>query len=234
MTKEVIPMKKWLALATLPLAYTVGATLYARMKKPSRITRSLASPNTVYLTFDDGPNPYYTPQLLDLLKRYDAKATFFVVGELAQKYPHLLRRMHKEGHAIGIHHYAHKSAWQLTPHQLQQQIEQTLRIIYAITGVRTHLYRPPWGHFNAATMHIAKHDYVVLWSHIFKDWKATHNNLHLLKHPIADGSILLLHDNGDTKGADSTAPSVMLKALEGFLATATQQFLALPGEDNEC
>lgn len=59
MTKEVIPMKKWLALATLPLAYTVGATLYARMKKPSRITRSLASPNTVYLTFDDGPNPYY-------------------------------------------------------------------------------------------------------------------------------------------------------------------------------
>lgn len=224
-------MKKWLALATLPLAYSIGATVYWRTKKTEHITHQLHSPNTLYLTFDDGPHPIYTAKLLDLLKQYQAKATFFVVGELASQQPELLRRMHDEGHAIGIHHYEHKSAWLLTPKALRQHIEKTRQIIYHSTGVRTHLYRPPWGHFNAASIPIAKHDYIILWSHIFKDWKAQTHNLAQLKHPMPDGAILLLHDNGDTKGADATAPIHMLAALEPFLAQATQQFLALPGED---
>lgn len=227
-------MKKWLSLAMLPLMYGPSATLYVRRKTSHHITRKLHTTQTLYLTFDDGPHPYYTPKLLDLLKRYNAKATFFVVGTLAKKYPSIIERMHNEGHAIGIHHYTHQSAWLLTPHQLAEQIERTRQTIHEITGVHTHLYRPPWGHFNMATLAVAKHDDIVLWSHIFKDWKVQGNHLHLLKHPIADGSILLLHDNGDTKGADSSAPRCMLQALEPLLATATQQFLALPGEDHEC
>ena len=61
------------------------------------------------LTFDDGPNPLYTPRLLDMLKKYNVKATFFVVGSFAEKHPDLINRMDQEGHDLAIHHYKHTS-----------------------------------------------------------------------------------------------------------------------------
>lgn len=67
------------------------------------------------LTFDDGPDPFYTPRLLDLLKRYNMKATFFLVGSHAEKHPEVVKRIHSEGHLIGIHNYVHKSNWLMRP-----------------------------------------------------------------------------------------------------------------------
>lgn len=215
------------SLLALPIAYSVGATLFERLYNP-RIIRSIPTHNTIYLTFDDGPHPVYTPALLDLLKKYDATATFFVVGELAEKYPHILQRMVKEGHTIGIHHYTHTSSWQLTPYQLQRQIEKTAQVIEQATTIVPILYRPPWGHFNLATRQIAKKYDVILWSHIFKDWKLHDNHLAQLHEPIEDGAILLLHDNGDTKGADQQAPESMLLQLKRFLTSTTQKCRAIP------
>lgn len=86
-------------------------------------------------TFDDGPDPRYTPELLDLLKQYDVLATFFVLGSKAEQYPHLIRRIHDEGHQVGIHNYIHKCnllifLWKLK----RQHINRTADIIEVIIG----------------------------------------------------------------------------------------------------
>ena len=80
-----------------------------------RVFRKGTGRNEFALTFDDGPDPRFTPLLLDLLKKYDAKATFFVVGSNAERYPELIRRIHEEGHLIGIHNYVHKTNWLMRP-----------------------------------------------------------------------------------------------------------------------
>ncbi|WP_042478764.1 polysaccharide deacetylase family protein [Bacillus ndiopicus] len=186
----------------------------------------------VALTFDDGPHPIYTPQLLDLLKEFDIKATFFVVGKNAQAYPTLIQRMYKEGHTIGVHHYQHTSNWLLLPFQVKKEIEQCARVIEQITGERPTLYRPPWGHLNAFVPALTKNYRIVLWTKHFSDWRIAH-----IEHSLEDklvkatkvGGIFLLHDNGQTIGADEEAPKYMLRHLEGYLRkhASTTKFVAL-------
>ncbi|WP_256212943.1 polysaccharide deacetylase family protein [Bacillus sp. OV322] len=181
----------------------------------------------ICLTFDDGPHPVYTPQLLDLLKKYEIKAVFFVVGELAKRYPALVRRMRDEGHEIGIHHYRHVSSWMLLPHQLKKEIQECSKIIEIITNKEPLYYRPPWGHFNLFTLLLSRGYKKILWSSISGDWKIQKEN-DLIKRITAsasDGTIILLHDNGDTKGADPEAPAVMLKALNQSIPLLKQQGL---------
>lgn len=212
------------------LLYSVGATLYYRNTNQRRIHRH-ATCDALYLTFDDGPHPFYTPKLLDLLAEHNAKATFFVVGEHAKAYPELLKRMSEEGHAIGIHHMHHRSSWTMTPQALREEITQCARVIETITGRAPQLYRPPWGHFNAASMKVSPYPFV-LWSHIFGDWKVSQNHLsRLLEEDIPNGSILLLHDHDGTLGADLGAPLQTLEAVEQFLKLQTgRSFCALSKE----
>ncbi|WJH35220.1 polysaccharide deacetylase family protein [Paenibacillus sp. CC-CFT747] len=82
----------------------------------------------IALTFDDGPDPVYTPRLLDLLKERGIRATFFVLGSKAEKHPDLIRRMHEEGHQIGIHNYTHLSNWLMTPWGSANAISAARRI----------------------------------------------------------------------------------------------------------
>ncbi|EIT85986.1 polysaccharide deacetylase [Fictibacillus macauensis ZFHKF-1] len=201
--------------------YTIIVRVFSyRMLKKGKMNAEIA------LTFDDGPDPIYTEQLLDLLKEYDAKATFFVVGERAQRYPVLLQRMIKEGHSIGIHHYHHSNSWFLTPWKLRQEIEQCAKVITEATGKKPVYYRPPFGRFNMTSMHVAKEYHIVMWSSIHQDWKVSQGKERLyasLSNDLAPGTIYLLHDNGDNPGADQEAPAVMLEALRPFLAHATEQ-----------
>ena len=174
----------------------------------------------IALTFDDGPNPLYTPQLLDLLKKYEIKASFFVVGSKAQKNPEIIKRMNEEGHTIGIHHFNHLSNWILSPFQLKKQLEQTEMAIRKSTNEQVTFYRPPWGHFNIFTLFVSKKYKKIMWSNIFGDWKVEKCKNHLLeqlRETTKPGSILLLHDCGQTLGADSEAPHYMMKDLEIFL-----------------
>ncbi|MBB3108215.1 peptidoglycan/xylan/chitin deacetylase (PgdA/CDA1 family) [Paenibacillus phyllosphaerae] len=174
----------------------------------------------IALTFDDGPDPVYTPQLLDLLKRYNAKATFFVVGIHAEKHPELLQRMHAEGHKIGIHNYVHKSNWLMRPSTVKKQIHMTSDIIEKATGQRTNFYRPPWGIVNL--FDFAKHGdlQIILWSSLFSDWRKRVGVPRLTKRmmkKLKPGEVLLLHDCGATPGADEDAPANMLQALEMYM-----------------
>lgn len=177
----------------------------------------------VAFTFDDGPDPRYTPMLLDLLKQYQVKATFFVLGSRAEQYPDLIRRIHDEGHEIGIHNYTHVSNWILTPRQVRRkQIELSLDIVEQITGVRPVLYRPPWGIINLFDFRLPKSLTVVLWSVMGSDWSCSRPGderklADRLISRITHGSIVLLHDCGETLGAKPEAPKYMLQALRTVL-----------------
>lgn len=196
--------------------YSVLSTFLIRLMT-IRLTKKLTGQNGILLTFDDGPHPFYTPQLLDLLKEHQVKAAFFVVGELVEKHPDIIQRMNEEGHTIGIHHYHHVSSWILTPWQLKRQLITTGEAITKITNEPVTYYRPPWGHFNMSTLWLSRKQHIIMWSHIFRDWKSEAHHLHLLKIMPEKGSILLLHDNGDTPGADSNAPRIMMDHLAGFM-----------------
>lgn len=180
------------------------------------------------LTFDDGPDPRYTPLLLDLLKRYDAKATFFVVGSHAEQNPEIIKRMHDEGHLIGIHNYVHKTNWLMRPATVKQQIKRTSDIIFSITGERSTYYRPPWGIVNLFDFSKSRQVQVVLWSAMFGDWKEKLGAERLTEKLLAKlgpGEVMLLHDCGTTLGADPKAPEHMLVALERMLEEAKSRGL---------
>lgn len=191
-----------------------------RVFKKGRVASEIA------LTFDDGPDPEYTPQLLDLLARYKAKATFFVVGSHAEKHPELLRRMRDEGHIIGIHNYVHKTNWFMRPKTVRNQIARTSDVIREATGIRSVYYRPPWGIINIFDFTNPNKMQIILWSAIFGDWNVKLGAERLkqkMMEKLNPGEVLLLHDCGRTPGADETAPANMLIALEAYMEEATKR-----------
>ncbi|MFD0960999.1 polysaccharide deacetylase family protein [Paenibacillus chungangensis] len=198
----------------------ISRTFGFRVFKRGRVEKEIA------LTFDDGPDSQYTPQLLDLLKRYNAKATFFVVGSHAEKQPGLLRRMKDEGHDIGIHNYVHKSNWLMRPKTVRRQIEKTNAIIETATGERSNYYRPPWGIVNLFDYSNMGYLQIILWSSLFGDWRirvgAERLQRRMMK-KLRPGEVLLLHDCGKTFGADEAAPHNMLIALEAYLKQGMKQ-----------
>jgi len=184
-----------------------------RAFKRGRAKREIA------LTFDDGPDPRYTPQLLELLERYNAKATFFVVGAHAEKHPKLLKRMQAEGHVIGIHNYEHKTNWLMRPKTVKRQIERTNEVIVNATGQNAVYYRPPWGIVNIFDYSL-RNLQIILWSSLFGDWRykvgAKRLEQRMMK-KLRPGEVMLLHDCGMTPGADENAPENMLRALDNVL-----------------
>jgi len=172
----------------------------------------------ISFTFDDGPDPRYTPQLLDMLKEFDVKATFFVLGSKAEKYPDLIRRIYEEGHQIGIHNYTHTPNWIMTPWKVKRyQVDKTAEIVQNIIGERPTYYRPPWGILNLGDVFVLRKAYqIVMWSVMGWDWnrKVGADKLkRILLRNIKPGSVILLHDSGDTPGADLDAPKYMLQGL---------------------
>jgi peptidoglycan/xylan/chitin deacetylase (PgdA/CDA1 family) len=198
----------------------VSRTFGFRVFKKGRVEREIA------LTFDDGPDPVYTPRLLDLLKRYNAKATFFVVGVHAEQNPEILERMHREGHIIGIHNYVHKTNWLMRPKSVRKQIHRTSDIVKKATGERPAYYRPPWGIVNLFDFSNLGYLQIILWSAMFGDWRIRLGADRLTKRmmrKLAPGEVLLLHDCGHTFGADADAPQNMLIALERYLEEGTRR-----------
>lgn len=170
----------------------------------------------IAFTFDDGPNPIYTPQLLDLLKKWDIKATFFVLGSKAEKYPELILRIHNEGHLIGIHNYVHRSNWLMFPWTIRRQLKKSSLAIEKVTGIRPIYYRPPWGLLNFFDFFLIKNYKIIHWSVMAEDWRSRGGSEKIknrLIKKIKSGEIILLHDCGETMGADADAPMNTILAL---------------------
>lgn len=177
-------------------------------------------------TFDDGPDPLYTVQLLDVLNQYSVKASFFVVGERAERFPEIIERMHMEGHLIGIHNYTHRSNWLMSPWKVKEGVEKTAQIIEQITGHRPVYYRPPWGMLNLFDYWIHPHYQIILWSVIVGDWRSKGGAariLQSLQQSLHPGAVILLHDCGATWGADEDAPKYTIAALRQLLSELAVQ-----------
>ena len=159
------------------------------------ITHVSAQEPVVALTFDDGPHPEYTPRLLNILDKHHVHATFFVVGEMAQKHATVVQRAISAGHDIGNHSWNHPSFPQITRNERRKQIRACTQ---AITPFGQHLFRPPYGDQNAASHFDALllgHK-VITWNFAAIDWLDHDANWlyeRLITH-IKPGDIVLLHD----------------------------------------
>jgi polysaccharide deacetylase family sporulation protein PdaB len=154
----------------------------------------------IALTFDDGPNPAYTPQILDILNQYQAKATFFVLGKRVQKYPKIAIREVNEGHEIANHTFDHHFLKNVSPEKLKEEIRQTQDIIFDITEQLPNVFRPPGGFYDDALIDLAKEDHftVVMWSWYqdTRDWKrpGVAKIVETVLSNVHNGDIILFHD----------------------------------------
>lgn len=192
--------------------YTILPTLYNRFLNPNIIKAHHI--DKIYLTFDDGPDSNYTNQLLDLLNKHNIKTTFFLVAKKTIDNKSIVQRIIDEGHSIGLHSYAHKNSWLMTPNQMKIDFQQALNILNEF-GYRISLYRPPWGIFNLFTYHYAKSNNLktILWTRSSKDWQEKTPVDYIVNNTIENikpGDILLFHDSG----GDKYAPQNTLLALE--------------------
>lgn len=151
----------------------------------------------VALTFDDGPDLHYTPQILTILRREHVKATFFIVGTQAIRYPEMLRRIVKEGHTIGNHSFDHPNLFQVSSNEVVREILFTDRTIRRITGIHTPWFRAPYGNVNTTILNqLLRMGYrAVNWSVDSTDWRSlssTQVQHNILTH-VHPGAIILQH-----------------------------------------
>lgn len=171
----------------------------------------------LYLTFDDGPHPIITPKVLDLLDKYEAKATFFCVGENVKKFPAVFADIIKRGHRVGNHTFNHLSGWKTDNEKYLNNIKQASDLI------DSNLFRPPYGQISPGQIAALKHQYaIVMWSILTRDYERdidTQKALKDITRLIKPGDIVVLHDS-------EKAEANMFYFLEGLLSHfSKQQFL---------
>ncbi len=174
---------------------------------PTLYHQGAGGEHQVAITFDDGPDPRWTPKILDILKAANVKATFFVVGVNAERYPALVRRIVNEGHEIGNHTYYHPNLALCWPEHIRLELNSTQLLLETITGRATTLFRPPYAADTGPTelselapLKIAEDlNYLVVLEDIDpQDWARPGADIILrrIKQQRHDGSVILLHDAG--------------------------------------
>ncbi|MFZ4152919.1 glycosyltransferase [Streptomyces pseudogriseolus] len=195
-----------------------GPVIDARTGKAATLS---VPDHRLVLTFDDGPDPTWTPKVLDVLKKHDAHAVFFVTGTMTSRYPDLVKRMVDEGHEIGLHTFNHPDLALQSKKRIDWELSQNQLAITGAAGIRTSLFRPPYSSFSDAmdneswpvTQYIGSRGYLTVVNNTdSEDWKrpgvdeiirrATPHN--------GKGAIVLMHDSGGDR-------SQTVAALDRFL-----------------
>ncbi len=152
------------------------------------------------LTYDDGPNDPYTPELLDVLAKHGVKATFFMVGQFVEQRPNIARSVVEAGHDVGNHTWSHPNLIFTPPADLERQLTRTQKAIADATGITPELFRPPFGGRRPGTIQAARRlgMTAVMWRVTCFDWSATSHESILQKadRQITGGDVILLHDGG--------------------------------------
>lgn len=146
----------------------------------------------VYLTFDDGPDPVYTPAILEVLRSYQVQCTFFLITEKCLLYPELVQQIKDDGHAIGFHGHTHQALCDMT----QDEVNSLLVLPEILKDVQ--FYRPPYGKISNQQIKLLSNHYsVVMYSLVIGDFDIKTNHTQLLKriNKIKPGDIVLLHEN---------------------------------------
>jgi peptidoglycan-N-acetylglucosamine deacetylase len=201
-----------------------------RVFYPGLLWKVPMSQNKIYLTFDDGPIPEVTDWVLDTLKSYKAKATFFCVGDNIRKHPEIFKRTIAEGHSIGNHTYSHLNGWNIGDREYLQDVRQAQAEIEKM-GVVTHLFRPPYGKTTLKQRTALTPAYqMIMWDVLSWDYERTTHAKSAVKSMVAaseSGSIVLFHDSH--KSFKKT--KVMLPAYMKSMSDKGYEFVALPMHD---
>jgi peptidoglycan/xylan/chitin deacetylase (PgdA/CDA1 family) len=191
------------ALAGIPAA---GAAAWGALHPASPlfgpVVRRLPSDQTIALTFDDGPNPAITPQLLDLLDRHDVRATFFLIGQFARACPAIVRDIAGRGHTIGNHTETHPNLLFLSTRQVAAELTDCQRSIAEITGTAPLLMRPPFG-ARGPQLRLALRNTqlreVVTWTLMGRDWSPRGKRRLIARLARVQGrDIVVFHDGSHT------------------------------------
>ncbi len=149
------------------------------------------------MTFDDGPDPVWTPKVLEALDRVRARATFFVLGRRAIEHAGLIRRIVRGGHEVGLHCRAHIRHTEMTLQKLRADTALSLRDLHTI-GVNPRLWRPPWGVMTGDTLQVARENglKLVLWTLDTHDWRGdgAGEMMERISEGLRPGSVILMHD----------------------------------------
>jgi len=215
------------AASTAPLPTSTGTK-----DSYSRVATSLPF---IALTFDDGPHPTQTPRLLDMLKARNVKATFYVVGTNARRYPDILRRIVAEGHEIGNHTVNHPNLTKLSEEGVRQELRGTHDAIVSATGIAPKTMRPPYGAITTAQKAWIRKEFgypSILWSVDPEDWKKPGSSVvtSRLVSGASPGGILLVHDiHSPTVDAIPSAVDQLL--AKGYKFVTVTQLLAMEGKE---
>ncbi|MGV3632631.1 MAG: polysaccharide deacetylase family protein [Bacteroidota bacterium] len=160
---------------------------------PGRIWGFFVEQKAVYLTFDDGPHPDITPYVLDTLKEFGVKATFFCVGENVKHYPEIFARIKAEGHGVGNHTQKHENASKTNPARYLESVKEAHALI------QSKLFRPPYGRLSPRLARTLGADFkIVMWTWLSYDFDTKVCVTEILfkaEKQIKAGDIIVLHDN---------------------------------------
>lgn len=155
-----------------------------------------------YLTFDDGPHPEFTPRMLDILGEHDMRASFFMVGRLAEQYPRVVERVVAEGHMLGNHSFNHQQFARLPLHEQLAEIDRTDLLLSQFDNHSRHRVRPPQGHLSLSLLlaFIRMRRSVAYWSYDSLDYQhrtAADVAARMRRQPPKARDIVLMHDDND-------------------------------------
>ncbi|MDE3180936.1 MAG: polysaccharide deacetylase family protein [Acidobacteriota bacterium] len=238
------------AFAILLIVIWIVALLYYGCAVPSSqllgraLVRGPRGLNRVALTFDDGPTPPSTGEILQVLKQYGVAATFFVNGRWVDQFPETLRRIHQESHSIGNHTYTHLFLYLKTRRHIAREIDLTQEAIERVTGKRPVIFRCPYGvrWFGLFSELRKRGMTAVQWSDTGYDWIKKNKAADIVRKALrnlGDGSVILLHDGCGAKEPGEVDHSPTVEALpaiieevhrRGFRFVRVEEFLVRPGE----
>jgi cellulose synthase/poly-beta-1,6-N-acetylglucosamine synthase-like glycosyltransferase/peptidoglycan/xylan/chitin deacetylase (PgdA/CDA1 family) len=209
---------------------------FQNLPEPYRVGRYGYSPNRVVLTFDDGPDPNWTPKILDVLKREHATATFFLIGIQADKYSGLVKRIYNEGHTIGNHTFTHPDVSNISSNYMKLELNLTERLFASLVGVRATLMRPPYAideepdtadqvkplEFSQSLGYITVGNRIDPndWSDVPRRQTAEEISAYVLKHlppcrpeDLRCGNIVLMHDGGGNRAETVRALPMIIEGV---------------------
>lgn len=198
---------------------------FIRKLIPGAVWRLPQKEKTVYLTFDDGPIPEVTPWVLDLLKKYNIKATFFCVGDNVRKYPEVFKMVVSAGHSVGNHTFNHLQGFKVRSGKYVENVE------LADSYIRSNLFRPPHGHLRIRQgTKLSKKFRFVMWDVITRDYNMKLSGeyvLNVVKRYVRNGSIIVFHDSIK---AEKNMKYALPKAIE-FLLSEGYKFEKITEEE---
>jgi len=194
----------------LIIALTYYLTVWSKAQLFGYFPDSIKTDRKVIaLSFDDGPNPPYTNTLLEILKRHNVKATFFMPGQNIENFPDLVREIYNDGHVIGSHSYSHKFSNNYQSLTFEKEIKRGGEIVAKTIGRQPALYRPPWL-FNQPFLlkNLKAHGLTPVSGFFSSNWEIWHASAERIAkdalRTVKPGRILIFHDGFDTKGGART------------------------------